>query len=37
VTKGNEYTVRHRLSDRQRQAILDGGVINTFKKKQAAS
>lgn len=36
VTKGNEYTVKHTLSDRQRQAVLDGGVINTFKKKKAS-
>ncbi|MDR9419224.1 aconitate hydratase [Gracilimonas sp.] len=36
VTKGNEYTVRHQLSDRQREALLDGGVINTFKKKKAS-
>ncbi len=33
VTKGREYEVKHTLSDRQREAILDGGVINTFKKK----
>jgi aconitate hydratase len=36
VTKGNEYKVKHTLSDRQREAILDGGVINTFKKKKAS-
>lgn len=36
VTKGNEYKVKHSLSDRQREAILDGGVINTFKKKKAS-
>lgn len=34
VTKGNEYEVQHSLSDRQREAILDGGIINTFKKKK---
>ncbi|MDZ7806778.1 MAG: aconitate hydratase [Gracilimonas sp.] len=37
VTKGNEYVVKHTLSERQREAILDGGVINTFKKKKKAS
>ncbi len=36
VTKGNEYKVKHTLSDRQRQAVLDGGVINSFKKKKAS-
>lgn len=36
VTKGKEYEVKHSLSDRQREAILDGGVINTFKKKKAS-
>lgn len=36
VTKGNEYEVKHNLSDRQREAVLDGGVINTFKKKKAS-
>ncbi|MFP8488211.1 aconitate hydratase [Gracilimonas sp. Q87] len=36
VTKGNEYEVKHSLSDRQREAILDGGIINTFKKKKAS-
>ena len=36
VTKGKEYTVKHTLSNRQRQAVLDGGVINTFKKKKAS-
>ncbi|MDR9416100.1 MAG: aconitate hydratase [Gracilimonas sp.] len=36
VTKGNEYIVKHNLSDRQREAVLDGGVINTFKKKKAS-
>ncbi|MAO64663.1 MAG: aconitate hydratase [Balneola sp.] len=36
VTKGNEYVVKHNLSDRQREAVLDGGVINTFKKKKAS-
>jgi aconitate hydratase len=35
VTKGKEFEVKHSLSDRQRKAILDGGVINTFKKKKA--
>lgn len=36
VTKGTKYEVKHSLSDRQREAILDGGVINTFKKKKAS-
>ena len=36
VTKGNEYEVKHTLSKRQREAVLDGGVINTFKKKKAS-
>lgn len=36
VTKGNEYEVKHNLSDRQREALLDGGIINTFKKKKAS-
>ncbi|MCP9292864.1 aconitate hydratase [Gracilimonas sediminicola] len=36
VTKGTEYEVKHTLSDRQRQAVLDGGVINSFKKKKAS-
>jgi aconitate hydratase len=36
VTKGNEYEVKHTLSNRQREAVLDGGVINTFKKKKAS-
>ncbi|WP_421774504.1 aconitate hydratase [Gracilimonas sp.] len=34
VTKGTEYEVKHTLSDRQRQAVLDGGVINSFKKRK---
>lgn len=36
VTKGTKYEVKHNLSERQREAILDGGVINTFKKKKAS-
>ncbi|MGN8224033.1 aconitate hydratase [Gracilimonas sp. BCB1] len=36
VTKGTEYEVKHTLSDRQRQAVLDGGVINSFKKRKAS-
>ncbi|MEX0844583.1 MAG: aconitate hydratase [Balneolaceae bacterium] len=36
VTKGSEYEVKHTLSERQREAILDGGVINTYKKKKAS-
>lgn len=34
VTKGNEIKAYHTLSDRQLQALLDGGIINTFKKKK---
>jgi aconitate hydratase len=37
VTKGKEYELKHTLSNRQREAVLDGGVINTFKKKKKAS
>jgi aconitate hydratase len=33
-TKGNEYTVKHTLSDRQRQAVLFGGIINHFKESK---
>jgi aconitate hydratase len=36
VTKGTEYEVKHTLSERQRQAVLDGGVINSFKKRKAS-
>ncbi len=36
VTKGNEYTVRHSLSERQRAVILKGGIINHFKEKLGA-
>jgi len=35
ITKGNEFTVRHTLSGRQLKSLLDGGVINTFKKEKA--
>lgn len=34
VTKGTEISAMHTLSDRQLEALLDGGVINTFRKKQ---
>ncbi len=34
VTKGSEYETFHTLSGRQLQALLDGGIINTFRKKQ---
>ncbi|MEX2477333.1 MAG: aconitate hydratase [Gracilimonas sp.] len=37
ITKGKEYEVKHTLSNRQREAVLDGGVINTFKKNKKAS
>ncbi|HEX6982506.1 MAG TPA: aconitate hydratase [Balneolaceae bacterium] len=33
-TKGNQYTVAHTLSERQKAAILSGGVINHFKKQK---
>jgi len=36
VTKGTEFNTVHTLSDRQLQALLDGGIINTFKKKKSA-
>src|SRR6056297_3227396 len=35
ISKGNEFTVRHTLSGRQLKSLLDGGVINTFKKEKA--
>jgi aconitate hydratase len=35
TTKGNEFSVRHTLSGRQLKSLLDGGVINTFKKENA--
>ncbi|MFW6157628.1 MAG: aconitase family protein, partial [Balneolaceae bacterium] len=34
-TKGTTYKTVHTLSDRQKEAILDGGVINRFKKQRA--
>ena len=36
VTQGTEIKVFHTLSDRQLQALLDGGIINTFKKEKEA-
>lgn len=36
VSKGTEISAMHTLSDRQLEALLDGGVINTFRKKQKA-
>jgi aconitate hydratase len=33
-TKGNEYTVTHNLSKRQKAAVLSGGIINHFKKQK---
>lgn len=33
VTKGTKIKTRHTLSDRQTEAVLDGGVINTFRKR----
>lgn len=34
TTKGNTFTTCHTLSGRQLEALLDGGVINTFKKRK---
>lgn len=34
LTKESSYEVTHTLSDRQKQAILHGGVINSFRKKK---
>lgn len=34
ITKDSEIEVFHTLSDRQLQALLDGGIINTFKKQK---
>lgn len=36
-TKGNEYKVKHTFSERQKGAVLYGGVINRFKAKKKAS
>ena len=36
VTKGTEFTAVHTLSDRQLQALLDGGIINNFRKRKAS-
>ncbi|HKL19742.1 MAG TPA: aconitate hydratase, partial [Halalkalibaculum sp.] len=36
-TKGNKYTVKHTFSERQKEAVLYGGVINRFKAKKKAS
>lgn len=33
-TKGNKYKVTHTFSDRQKEAVLHGGVINHFKAQQ---
>lgn len=33
-TKGKEYTVTHTLSERQKNAVLHGGIINYFKNKK---
>ncbi|HKK45562.1 MAG TPA: aconitate hydratase [Balneolaceae bacterium] len=35
-TKDKKYTVKHSFSDRQKEAILYGGVINRFKAKKAS-
>ena len=36
VTKGTEIKAYHTLSGRQLEALLDGGIINTFKKEKKA-
>jgi len=36
ITKGTEIKAIHTLSGRQLQALLDGGIINTFKKEKQA-
>lgn len=36
VTKGVDIKAYHTLSERQLQALLDGGIINTFKKQKSA-
>lgn len=36
-TKGNEYKVKHTFSERQKEAVLYGGVINRFKAEKKAS
>ncbi|TVR30966.1 MAG: aconitate hydratase [Balneolaceae bacterium] len=33
ISKGTEFKTRHTLSGRQLKALLDGGIINTFKKE----
>ncbi len=33
-TKGKQYTVKHTLSHRQKEAVLYGGIINHFKNKK---
>jgi len=33
ISKGIEFSTRHTLSGRQLKALLDGGIINTFKKE----
>ena len=35
VTQGYTFLTRHTLSGRQLQALLDGGIINTYKKRLA--
>jgi len=32
VTQNRTFTTKHSLSGRQLQALLDGGIINTYKK-----
>lgn len=36
-TKGNQYKVKHTFSERQKEAVLHGGVINRFKAQKVAS
>ena len=37
ISKGTEFRTKHTLSGRQLEALLDGGIINTFKKKKVMS
>ncbi|MDX1667115.1 MAG: aconitase family protein, partial [Saprospiraceae bacterium] len=34
TTQNTEFKVRHSLSDRQREILLEGGIINVFRKEQ---
>lgn len=37
ITKGKKIPVKHTLSGRQLESLLDGGVINNFKKRKVGS